>query len=67
MTDLEGEVEPTLSEDGVNKEKFVITEATNVSIPKGLYCFLNFKKMHDSKKPILFHDLFFLPEYKRRE
>jgi hypothetical protein len=28
---------------------------------------LNFKKINDPKKPILFHDLFFAPEYKRRD
>ena len=68
MTDLGGEVELTLSEDGVNKETFSITEATNVYIPKGLYHGpLNFKKINDPKKPILFHDLFFAPEYKRRD
>lgn len=68
MTDLGGEVELTLSEDGVNKETFLITEATNVFIPKGLYhCPLNFKKINDPKKPILFHDLFFSPEYKRKD
>ena len=37
MTDLGRGVEPALSEDGVNKEKFVMTEATNVYTPKGLY------------------------------
>ena len=68
MVDLGGEVELTLSEDGINKEKFVITEATNVFIPKGLYhCPLNFKKINDPRKPILFHDLFFSPEYKRKD
>jgi hypothetical protein len=66
MTDLGGEVELTLSEDGVNLQKFVITEATTVFVPAGLYhCPLNFKKINDPKKPILFHDLFFSPEYKR--
>jgi len=68
MMDLGGVVELTLSEDGVNLEKFIITEATNVYVPKGLYhCPLNFKKINDPKKPILFHDLFFSPEYKRKE
>ena len=68
MTDLGGEVELTLSEDGVNMETFVITEATNVWVPKGLYhCPLNFKRIDDPSKPILFHDLFFSPEYSRKE
>lgn len=68
MPDLGGEVELTLSLDGKNLEKFVITEATTVFVPAGLYhCPLNFKKINDPKKPILFHDLFFSPEYKRRD
>jgi len=68
MPDLGGEVELTLSLDGKNLEKFVITEATTVFVPVGLYhCPLNFKKINDPKKPILFHDLFFSPEYKRKE
>jgi len=68
MPDLGGVVELTLSRDGKNLEKFVITEATTVFVPAGLYhCPLNFKKINDPKKPILFHDLFFSPEYKRKE
>ncbi len=68
MVDLGGEVELTLSLDGKNLEKFVITEATTVFVPAGLYhCPLNFKKVNDPKKPVLFHDLFFSPEYKRKD
>ena len=68
MPDLGGEVELTLSLDGKNLEKFVITEACNIYVPAGLYhCPLNFKKINDPKKPILFHDLFFSPEYKRKD
>ncbi|OGO30873.1 MAG: hypothetical protein A2Z29_01300 [Chloroflexi bacterium RBG_16_56_11] len=68
MPDLGGVVELTLSKDGKKLEKFVITEATTVYVPAGLYhCPLNFKKINDPKKPILFHDLFFSPEYKRKE
>ena len=68
MPDLGGEVELTLSLDGKDLEKFVITKATTVFVPAGLYhCPLNFKKINDPKKPILFHDLFFSPEYKRKE
>jgi len=67
MPDLGGEVELTLSRDGKHLEKFVITTATTVFVPAGLYhCPLNFKKINDPKKPILFHDLFFSPEYKRK-
>jgi mannose-6-phosphate isomerase-like protein (cupin superfamily) len=66
MVDLGGEVELTLSEDGVNTETFIITEATTIFVPKGLYhCPLNFKKINDPRKPILFHDLFFSPTYGR--
>jgi mannose-6-phosphate isomerase-like protein (cupin superfamily) len=67
MPDLGGVVELTLSRDGKKLEKFVITEACSVYVPAGLYhCPLNFKKVNDPKKPILFHDLFFSPEYKRK-
>jgi hypothetical protein len=66
MTQIGGIVEFGLSEDGVNIETQVITEATMIFIPAGLYHGpLNFKKINDPKKPILFHDLFFSPEYKR--
>jgi hypothetical protein len=67
MPDLGGVVELTLSRDGKKLEKFVITEACTVYVPAGLYhCPLNFKKINNPKKPILFHDLFFSPEYKRK-
>jgi hypothetical protein len=67
MPDLGGVVELTLSRDGKKLEKFVITEATTVFVPAGLFhCPLNFKKVNDPRKPILFHDLFFSPEYKRK-
>ncbi len=66
MTKLGGEVEFTLSEDGKHLETFLITEATMIYVPAGLYhCPLNFKKINDPTKPILFHDLFFSPEYRR--
>jgi hypothetical protein len=66
MPDLGGVVEFGLSEDGKNIETQVITEATMIFIPAGLYHGpLNFKKVNDPKKPILFHDLFFSPDYKR--
>lgn len=67
MMNLGGEVELTLSEDGKNQKKFTITEATQVYIPAGLYhCPLNFKRIDDPTKPILFHDLFFSPTYGRK-
>lgn len=65
MLDLGGEVELTLSEDGVNLEKHVITKATTVYIPSGVYhCPLNFKRVG---KPIIFIDLFFAKTYSRKE
>ncbi len=67
MPDLGGEVELTLGEEEGKLEKFVFATATTVFIPAGmLHCPLNFKKVNDPNKPILFHDLFFSPEYKRR-
>jgi len=67
MLDLGGEVELTLGEEGGELEKFVFTTATTVYIPAGLrHCPLNFKRVNNPEKPILFHDLFFSPEYKRK-
>jgi mannose-6-phosphate isomerase-like protein (cupin superfamily) len=66
MPDLGGVVELTLSKDGKKLEKFTITEATCVFIPAGLYhCPLNFKKINDPKKPIIFQNLFFTAKYER--
>jgi hypothetical protein len=66
MKDLGGLVEFGLSENGKQIETQVITEATMIFIPAGLYHGpLNFKRINDPAKPILFHDLFFSPEYKR--
>jgi len=68
MTDLGGEVELTLGENEKELEKFVFTTATAVHIPAGmLHCPLNFKKVNNPDKPILFHDLFIAGEYKRKE
>lgn len=67
MTDLGGKVELTLGEKEGELEKFVFTTATAVHIPAGLlHCPLNFKKVNNPAKPILFHDLFFAGEYKRK-
>jgi hypothetical protein len=67
MADLGGEVELTLGEKGGKLEKFVFTTATTVFIPAGmLHCPLNFKKVNNPNKPILFHDMFFAREYKRK-
>ncbi len=68
MSDLGGEVELTLGEKGGKVEKFVFTTATTVYIPAGMmHCPLNFKKVNNPDKPILFQDLFFDREYKRKE
>ena len=66
MPDLGGLVEFGLSCDGKDIEIQKITEATMIFIPAGMYHGpLNFKKINDPKKPILFHDLFFSPSYQR--
>ena len=67
MPDLGGVVELTLSKDGKKLEKFTITEATCAFIPAGLYhCPLNFKKVNDPNKPIIFQNLFFTSNYQRK-
>lgn len=68
MLDLGGEVELTLGEEGKELETFAFTTATAVHIPAGLvHCPLNFKKVNDPNRPIFFQDLFFAPQYGRRE
>jgi hypothetical protein len=64
LVDLKGGVvEMTLSEDGVNMEKHVITKATSIYIAPGLYhCPLVFKKV---TKPILLMDMYYTDDYKR--
>jgi hypothetical protein len=65
LVDLAGEIELSLSEDGVNIEKHVFTQSTVVYIPAGLYhCPLNFKRL---SRPVLFIDCFFSGKYGRRE
>lgn len=69
MDDLGGMVELTLSKDGVNMEVFTITKATCVYVPAGLYHSpVNFKKINDPKKPIIFQMLYFKSpdEYKMK-
>jgi len=62
---LGGVVEFGLSEDG-KKIKPKYQRSHNDFYPGRLYHGpLNFKKINNPKKPILFHDLFFAPEYKR--
>jgi hypothetical protein len=68
MTDLGGKVELTLGENKKRLKKFVFTTATTVYVPAGLlHGPLNFKKVNNPNKPILFHDFFFSREYKRKE
>ena len=64
MLDLGGEVEFTLSEDGVNKEKHVFTRYTTVFVKAGLFhCPLVFKKV---TKPIIFYDFVPTMKYARK-
>jgi hypothetical protein len=64
LLDLGGEVELTLSEDGVHMEKHIITTSSTVYIPSGLYhCPLTFTRVD---KPMIFIDLFFARAYKKR-
>lgn len=63
LTDLGGEIEITLSEDGINLEKHIITKATTVYIAPGLYHGpVEFTKV---TKPILFIDLVYALKYGR--
>jgi hypothetical protein len=64
MLDLGGEVELSLGDDENNLEKFVFTTPTVVHITKGLWhCPLNFKRVNDPAKPVLFTNLMFTTEY----
>jgi len=65
LVDLSGIIEMTLSEDGKTMEKHIITKATTIYIPAGLYhCPLVFKKV---TKPILVIDLYFSSKYERKK
>jgi hypothetical protein len=65
LVDLNGIIEMTLSEDGKTMEKHIITKATTIYIPAGLYhCPLVFKKV---TKPILTIDLYFSNKYEREK
>ncbi len=64
LVDLGGEIEVTLSEDGIHREKHIITRASTIYLPPGLYHGpLVFKKV---TKPILFIDLYFSRNYERK-
>ena len=63
MLELNGEVELILSEDGINLERHIITQAVSIYIPAGLYhCPLIFRKV---TKPFLFVEVQFTREYKK--
>ncbi len=64
LIDLGGIIEMTLSEDGKTMEKHIITKATTIYIPAGLYHNpLVFKTV---TKPILTMDLYFSNKYERK-
>jgi hypothetical protein len=68
MMELGGEVELTLGEKQGELEKFVFTRATVVYVPGGLlHGPLNFKKVNDPRKPILYNDLTFTSAYERKK
>lgn len=68
LPDLGGEVELTLSTDGKNKKMFTITRSTCVYVPAGMYhCPLNFKKINDPGKPIIFSNLYFTSNYEKKK
>ena len=59
--ELNAEIELVLSEDGIHKETHVITKATSIFIPKGLYhCPLIYKRVD---KPFYFIEIFFADQY----
>jgi hypothetical protein len=64
LVDLGGVIEMTLSEDGKAMEKHIITKATTLYLPAGLYHNpLIFKTV---TKPILIMDLYFSDKYERK-
>jgi hypothetical protein len=64
LLDLGGEVEFSLGDDPDNMEKFVFTTPTVVHLTKGLWhCPLNFKRVDDPAKPVLFTNLMFTTDY----
>jgi hypothetical protein len=64
LLNLGGEVEFSLGDDPDNMEKFVFTSPTVVHLTKGLWhCPLNFKRVDDPAKPVLFTNLMFTTDY----
>jgi hypothetical protein len=64
LTDLGGEVEINLSEDGINLEKHIFTRSTTVYIPPGL--FHGPLIYHKVNRPFMFIDLYFAKKYVRK-
>jgi hypothetical protein len=65
MLELNGEIELVLSEDGVNLESHIITQATSIYVPAGLYhCPLIYRRVD---KPLLFIEIRFAANYARKE
>ena len=64
MLDLGGEVEFSLGDSPDNMEKFIFKTPTAVHLTKGLWhCPLNFKRVDDPAKPVLFTNLMFTTSY----
>ena len=64
MLDLGGEVEFSIGDSPDNLEKIVITTPTVFHLTKGLWhCPLNFKRVDDPAKPIIFTNLMFTTDY----
>ncbi|MBN2238259.1 MAG: hypothetical protein JW712_00665 [Dehalococcoidales bacterium] len=62
--DLGGEVEFSLGDGPDNMEKFVFTSPTVVHLTKGLWhCPLNFKRVDNPEKPVLFMNLLATTDY----
>jgi hypothetical protein len=62
LLNLGGEVEFSLGDNAENVEKFVFTSPTIVHLTKGLWhCPLNFKRVDNPAKPVLFLNLMFSP------
>jgi len=66
LPELGGEVRISLGKEQDAMSEFVLTTATVVYIPAGLWhCPLVFARVDDPKRPILFQDLVLTKEYKR--
>jgi hypothetical protein len=64
LTELNAEIEINLSLDGVNLDKYILTKATSIYIPAGLYH--NPLIYHKVDKPFIFIDLYFSDKYERK-